>query len=179
MRERDESDHYTPLYAALFMANAITIEQINLFIELGAMVQDSAPWRSLFGELEPEIFEHLTQLANIDHEDKLLLVEQSLWANNKDLAKHLYQQGATIALNQDMLYGLVYQDNNGEMISWILDNNLASSEQIATTSQQAEQDKVIAKQQATENNNKFLNFMKDQMTDEEYKFLQEFLADKK
>ena len=135
LRKGDNSNHYTPLYAALYLDKKLTTAQFREFVALGSQVQSSPPWIRILSFQRPEIIKEAIQAGSLDDEVVISLVENTVWYNNLDAITTFYEQGYDVTVSSEQLYGILYKDeeNYEDSISFFLSENIVSPEQVVDT----------------------------------------------
>lgn len=103
LREGKNSQHYTPLFAAIAAnPNGITSEELQRFIDLGATIPSNSTWRRKFSMMpirDDEVIPMWINAAGIGPEDyERLFLNSALYSDGK-LATYIHEQG-----NQDGYY---------------------------------------------------------------------------
>lgn len=85
MRSGSNSQHYTPLFAAMVLDKTLTQEQIEAFILLGAYIQPTTIWARTIGSLEdPDTVELLLSEGRFDHNSVKSVVKHAFKLGNSD-----------------------------------------------------------------------------------------------
>lgn len=103
LREGEDSQHYTPLFAAIAAnPNGITSEELQRFIDLGANIPPNSTWRRTFSMMpiqDDEIIPMWFNAAGLGPEDYERLFLNSAFYSDGKLAAYVHEQA-----NQDGYY---------------------------------------------------------------------------
>lgn len=96
LREGEDSQHYTPLFAAAVTnPHGITPEQLQRFLDLGANIPPSGPWRLLLGTMpisDSQIIPMWFEASGLGAEHyEELFIDSALYGDSQ-LAEYIFEQ---------------------------------------------------------------------------------------